>query len=1013
MKLIKIPSGSFLFGADKKKHEIKSFYMGDIPVSADIWNKTAAIADKKGYDICRATGDGKLSAGNITWYDAVKFCNALSELTGKKAVYYSCDTVYKNGISDDIAVSDGADGFRLPYECEWEYACKAGSDTRYFWGNGIDYSYTVRNDAQDSKNVIPKNPYELKPNPFGLYAMSGNVYEWCFSKHENFEKFRIMRGGSVALDSEVFSEKRNFCYPDYHLYETGIRLAADSPCVNFSFIENQNPDLSVLKSSDFLHSKMYTDENFLGLLKPEANIKNVEEYRDKFVAKIKKENKVKKLQWNIKLPPVCEVDKLLDVKYDDIVWFASEKNEEVLLRSVSYHSLYLMWEKTGDIKYFCKWTEYVNHKTNYYREQFDCLPYEAYSFKSSYGAPQAWECYMGFNDKGAEMLRYINNAVLKLSQSECEKYITPKLIKNVLLFCRYFNIEAIIKDSRSAVSNQMLFANKALIELSEVMNDFCDSDIWFELAVKRVFCEWLDRSFLPDGSDMEQSYNYNNSAVRDFAEISSVIKDRNPKGAEKLLEFACLRQRMLASVTKPFGGQPATGSMHDIYPPLINEKNKNWADRQIEYAIEENGNIHYDEITNRILKSFTSSGDNDVRFNSIVFPYGGYSVLRDKKEYDGMYLWFIFSRHGMGHCNENANAVNISAFGRNFLVSCGAESYRHPDFVPADQKGYIEQIDAYQRSSFGWNTVIADGMSQKRYINGETKWDGAYKDPIKSIFFTSDIFDYTEGAYSDGYGNKNTTVNASHKRRIYFVKPLKIWLIEDEMQSDAPHEYTQIWNFPPIITHEFSQSHHKPQAFFESEPNNYGIAGFYDEDIKIDEEKKTVYTAREGEPNLFMYHLTDEKLRYDRFFGELSPALGWLSPGFSGRRFPKTDIHVTWRQASLITLIAPSKNEISPVKAIERIGNSIRLETYAGSCIFAKGKYESEELSISARSVLIYENKGFVLGCEKFVYNGKSVKEYENFEFTHKNGKITQKCAEYPKGFKWLDIKGETDISTK
>ncbi len=120
----------------------------------------------------------------VSWFDAVRYCNARSAAEGLQPCYdvstWECD-FSKNG-------------YRLPTEAEWEYACRAGTSTTYFFGNDVndlihyanywpdrDKYFEVMSEAGKWDKPLPKllPVGQKKPNPWGLYDMLGNVEEWC------------------------------------------------------------------------------------------------------------------------------------------------------------------------------------------------------------------------------------------------------------------------------------------------------------------------------------------------------------------------------------------------------------------------------------------------------------------------------------------------------------------------------------------------------------------------------------------------------------------------------------------------------------------------------------------------------------------------------------------------------------------------------------------------------------------------------------------------------------------
>jgi formylglycine-generating enzyme required for sulfatase activity len=141
----------------------------------------------------------------LSWYDAIEFCNQLSELQGLDKCYRITNISTKDTDGNEmnrimyanVDWNTNANGYRLPIEKEWEYAAKAGTNNRYA---GTDDENKLGEYAWYYNNSIalgvPTHPVATKkPNEWGFYDMTGNVYEWCWDKYDPIG-YRAFRGGS-------------------------------------------------------------------------------------------------------------------------------------------------------------------------------------------------------------------------------------------------------------------------------------------------------------------------------------------------------------------------------------------------------------------------------------------------------------------------------------------------------------------------------------------------------------------------------------------------------------------------------------------------------------------------------------------------------------------------------------------------------------------------------------------------------------------------------------------------
>ena len=212
MEFVLIRPGSFIMGSDnglpeeKPVHKVtltKPFYLGTFEVTQEQWQSVMG-SNPSGFN------GPKLPVEQVSWNDCQIFLAKLQEKAGKK--------------------------FALPTEAQWEYACRAGTTTRYSCGDNVatlaEYGWFR------SKPGTTHPVGEKKPNPWGLYDMHGNVWEWCADwlngsdpngdatdpQGASSGSFRVLRGGAWANDAVgLRSSYRNGSTPGIRNFAFGLR----------------------------------------------------------------------------------------------------------------------------------------------------------------------------------------------------------------------------------------------------------------------------------------------------------------------------------------------------------------------------------------------------------------------------------------------------------------------------------------------------------------------------------------------------------------------------------------------------------------------------------------------------------------------------------------------------------------------------------------------------------------------------------------------------------------------
>lgn len=232
--VVAIEGGKYLMGdtgasdgeaVEQPSHEVivEPFFLGAFEVTQ------AQFEAVMGYNPSYNSGPDK-PVEQVSWYDAVRFCNQLSRLDGLEPAY-RIDPV------EGYVLIAGANGYRLPTEEEWEYAARAGTTTDTYAGelsvkegqepllDQIAWYYT-------GAKGFTRSVGGKEPNALGMHDILGNVWEWTESWFNSYadstsdKSLKVLRGG--AMDAVPYANRASYRYrlhPSYTSYNIGFRIA--------------------------------------------------------------------------------------------------------------------------------------------------------------------------------------------------------------------------------------------------------------------------------------------------------------------------------------------------------------------------------------------------------------------------------------------------------------------------------------------------------------------------------------------------------------------------------------------------------------------------------------------------------------------------------------------------------------------------------------------------------------------------------------------------------------------
>ncbi|GHU09506.1 hypothetical protein FACS1894151_07390 [Spirochaetia bacterium] len=244
--MVRINGGRFTMGspaneADRSSDEgpqhqvtVSSFYMGKYEVTQREYQAVM------GTNPSNFKGDN-LPVARVTWYDAIEYCIKRSQNEGLTPAYTMTGRTPATGYpitAATVSWNRNANGYRLPTEAEWEYACRAGTTTAFNSGSSVDNAgWYSSNSGSKTHQVGTK-----QANSWGLYDMHGNVREWCWDWYGNYPSgsqtdptgassgaYRVGRGGSWGSDGQdLRSAYRGGSTPSLRGNDLGFRVCRPS-----------------------------------------------------------------------------------------------------------------------------------------------------------------------------------------------------------------------------------------------------------------------------------------------------------------------------------------------------------------------------------------------------------------------------------------------------------------------------------------------------------------------------------------------------------------------------------------------------------------------------------------------------------------------------------------------------------------------------------------------------------------------------------------------------------------
>ncbi len=409
---------------------------------------------------------------------------------------------------------------------------------------------------------------------------------------------------------------------------------------------------------------------------------------------------------------------------------------------------------------------------------------------------------------------------------------------------------------KRAGGNQVRSLASSVLEWGILLPEMKDSRKWRDEAIPANIS-----TCLRDGSDKEQSLNYFNNGIAPLLNLVRKripTEDQTPELMAKLEIMNANRGRVIPSLVRPDGFIPGTGT-----DPVWDKYGKN-----------------------------TKLTPPSTAFTSIVLPYGGYAVQRDGWKSDSLYLFMKQTRPNWGHWRAIDAALQLSAYGRNLLVSPMGQVY--------DKRDSVGGWTTFWGSAVSQNAIVVDGMSSNERggdfdkldawrWHSSTRFDFMETDvtgPYKGNDFRVDGLSLGERKQRKEWQAPAPITDVTHRRQVHFLREAGCWVVTDRLHSTKPHDFTQSWCLGPE---------------------------FAEKEVEVNLAAKTIRTLQDKGPNLSLYQFGMPDLHYERYFGvrDDKRVLGWVGIMADKDKWlytPSVNIHANWLSQGdrlLVTLMTP------------------------------------------------------------------------------------------------------------